>query len=129
MSDDLRITVIKLANNGLNWVTFQDCMTWAFGSRQWVAHLTSSTAPTGYNADLWQREEASAKNLIAASVLDHVFNCIKTKTSALEVWNAVKAIYQTRSKMITVDLGKKLQGTKLGNDEDARIHLTILLDL
>src|SRR6266702_4144127 len=31
--------------------------------------------------------------------------------------------------MITVDLGKKLQGTKLGNNEDAHIHLTILLDL
>ncbi len=129
MSDDSRITVIKLANDGSNWVTFRDHMTWAFGSRQWAAHLTSTTAPTGYDAALWQREEASAMNLITASVPDHVFNRIKTKTSALEVWNAVKAIYQTRSKMITVDLGKKLQGTKLDDDEDACIHLTILLNL
>ncbi len=129
MSDDLRITVIKLANDGLNWVTFQDHMTWAFGSRQWAAHLISTMAPIGYDAALWQREEASAINLITASVLDHVFNCIKTKTSALEVWNTVKVIYQTRSEMIIVDLGKKLQGTKLGDDEDACIHLTILLDL
>ena len=43
--------------------------------------------------------------------------------------NAIKALYQTRSKMITVNLGKKLQSAKLGNEDNACAHFTRLMDL
>jgi hypothetical protein len=139
MSDDLRSSVTKLASDGSNWANYRDRMVWNINSRRWAEHLAGATLPQTYFAagdingqtpqQRWDSEEAAVMNMIAASVPDHVFNRIKSKTNTHEVWTAVKAIYQTRSKMITVDLGKKLQSAKMGDDDDARAHLTQLLDL
>src|ERR1700677_4769042 len=114
-------------------------MVWNFNSCRWADHLAGPTIPQTYiNAGIvngqdpdqcWASEEAAAMNMIAASVPDHVFNCIKSKTNTHKVWNVVKAIYQTPLKMITVDLGKKLQSAKMDDDDDARVHLTQLQDL
>jgi hypothetical protein len=138
MSDD-RTAITKLAMDRSNWVTYRDRLTWAFNSRLWSDHLMGTTTPATYIAagtinrltpdQRWEAEEAAAKNMIAASVPDHIFNHIKNKTTAMEVWTTVKAIYQTRSKMITVDLSKKLQSARLGNEDDAHTHFTWLVDL
>jgi hypothetical protein len=138
MSDD-HTAITKLATDGSNWVTYRDCMHWAFNSCLWSNHLMSTTIPATYIAagtingltpdQRWAAKEAAAKNMIAASVPDHVFNRIKNKTTTMEVWAAMKAIYQTRSKIITVDLGKKLQSARLGDEDDAHAHFTWLVDL
>ena len=138
MSDD-RTTITKLATDGSNWVTYRDRMTWAFNSRLWGDHLTNASVTPAYiavgdvngqtPAQRWAAEEAAAMNMIAASVPNQVFNRIKSKTNTMEVWNTVKAIYQTRSKMHKVDLGKKLQNAKLGDEDDAHAHFTWLVDM
>jgi hypothetical protein len=134
-----RTAITKLATDGSNWVTYQDRMDWAFNSRLWSNHLMSTTIPATYIAagtingltpdQCWAAKEAAAKNMIATSVPNHIFNRIKNKTTTMEVWTAMKAIYQTRSKMITVDLGKKLQSTRLGDEDDACAHFAWLVDL
>ena len=141
MSDDLYSSIVKLANDGSNWVTYRDRMSWAFDSRQWTEHFTSPTTPQSYTAagningqtpdQRWAAEEAMAKNVIAVSVPDHIFNQIKSKTTTMEVWNAIKAIHQTSSKirMITENLRKKLQNTMLGDNDDPHAHFTQLTDL
>jgi gag-polypeptide of LTR copia-type len=139
MSDDLRINVTKLSTDGLNWVTYCDRMIWTFSSRRWSDHLTNTAITQAYidagNVNgqspqtRWDAEEAAAKQLIASSVPDHVFNRIKTQTTTRDVWNTLRSLYQTRSKMIVVDLGKKLQGTKCNDDDDVRAHFTKLNDL
>ena len=138
MSDD-RTAITKLATDGSNWVMYRDRMTWAFNSRLWGDHLTNASVTPAYiavgdvngqtPAQRWAAEEAAAMNMIAASVPDQVFNRIKSKTNTMEVWNTVKAIYQTRSKMHKVDLGKKLQNAKLGNEDDTHAHFTQLVDM
>ena len=87
MSDYLRIPTIKLATDGSNWVTYQDRMTWAFNLRGWSDHLTSSIIPATYvtagivngqsPVQRWATEEAIMKNMITATVLDHIFCRIK----------------------------------------------------
>ena len=77
MSDD-RTAITKLAMDGSNWVTDQDCMNWLFKSRLWSDHLTSTTITQPYlNAgdvngqtppQRWAAEEAAANNMIATSV-------------------------------------------------------------
>jgi hypothetical protein len=47
----------------------------------------------------------------------------------MEVWTAVEAIYQSRTKHIRVDLDRKLQNTKLGSEGDVRAHFMSLTDL
>ena len=74
-------------------------------------------------------EEATAKQLIASSVPDHVFNQIKMQITATDVWNTLQALYQTRSKMIVVDLSKKLQNIKCSDDDDVCTHFTKLDNL
>jgi hypothetical protein len=128
MSDDLRSSVTKLASDRSNWVNYRDHMVWNINSRCWAAHLTGATLPQTYIAagdingqtpqQRWDSEEAAMMNMIAASVPDHIFNCIKPKTNTHKVWTTIKAIYQTQSKMITVDLGKKLQSAKMGDNSD-----------
>ena len=128
MSND-RTIITKLATDGSNWVTYRDRMIWAFNSQWWSSHLTNTTTPAAYTAagningldpgQCWEAEEAAAMNLTATSVPDHVFNHMKSKMSTMEVWNVVKALYQSRSKMITVDLGTKLQNIKLGDEDNA----------
>jgi hypothetical protein len=136
MSNDFKVTIVKLVNDGTNWISYRDRMIWAFDNRSWSDHLTNDTVPVTWATigtvtlqQQWTAEEASTKNLIAASVPDHVFNRIKTKTNTKDIWDAIKEIYQKRLKMITVDLGQKLQGTKLGDDEDVCTHFTYLSNM
>jgi hypothetical protein len=134
MSDDLRITITNLAEDGS---TYRDRMVLNFNARCWSEHLAGATVPQAYinvgdingktPQERWEAEEATAMDIIASSVPDHVFNRIKRKTNTHEFWNAVKAIYQTRSTMIAVDL--KLLSAKLEDDNDARAHFTTLQDL
>ena len=61
--------------------------------------------------------------LLGESVPDATFGKIKDKTSTMEVWDALKALYEGRTTMIQVDLTKKLQNQKLGEDDDVCVHL------
>jgi hypothetical protein len=135
MSDN-KISILKLASDGGNWISYRDRMIWVFDNKRWAEHLTTDTVPAAWVTigtvtlqQQWDAEESSAKILIAASLPDHVFNRIKTKTNTKDIWDAIKEIYQKGSKMITVDLERKLQGTKLGDDEDTRAHFTQLSNM
>ena len=105
MSDENRMTLPKLAVDGSNWVTYRDCVLWMIRLRQCLDHFSSASITPTYTAagDIngvspaahWANEESTIMTLILASVPDHVFNCIKTKMNSFEVWNTIKAIYQT----------------------------------
>ena len=133
MSDD-RTAITKLAMDRLNWVTYWDHMIWLFKSCLWSNHLTSAMITQPYidagninsqtPPQCWAAEEAVANNMIATSVPDYIFTHIKNKTTTMEVWEAVNAVHQRRTRMIIVDLGKKLQNAKLNDDDDAHAHFT-----
>ena len=105
MSDENRMTLPKLAADGSNWVTYRDRVLWVIRQRQWLDHFSSASITPAYTAagdingvspaSRWANEESTIMTLIPASVPDHVFNRIKTKTNSFEVWNTIKAIYQT----------------------------------
>ena len=136
MNDNIQIT---LATDESNWVAYRGRMTLAFKSRQWGNHLTSATIPPTYIAvgsvngltpdQRWEAEEATAMDVIASSVPDHIFNRIKNKTNVMEVWATMKSICQSRSETAITCLYNQLQGIKLEVEEDARAHLTKLSDL
>ena len=138
MSTDTR-NITKLASDGSNWVTYRDRMTLTFRSRQWSNHFTTTTTPQSYIAardingqmpgQRWSNEEDMAMDLITSTVLDQVFNHVKMHTTTMDMWNAIKAIYQTRPEVATIDLRLKLQGTKLANEGDARAHISQLIDM
>ena len=139
MSDEHRINIPKLAADGSNWVIYRDRMLWAMSLRILSEHLTNVSMPEVYAAagtvngvdapTRWAHGEATVKQAIAASVPDSIFNHIKSKTRAKDVWDALKALFEGRSQMIVVDLRRKLQSMKCGEDDNVRVHFDQIADI
>ncbi len=139
MSDETKITVTKLVADGSNWVTYHDRMLWAVDSHGLTEHLTSSTITQAYqdagNVGIltpqmrWHLDQAAVKQLVGSSVLDTVFNTIKTGTMAKDVWDVLKKLFEGRTTLILVDLGRHLQTTRCTEEDSVREHFEWLTDL
>lgn len=85
---------------------------------------TTTTSPTieewAYQGRLEHHHtnEATVKQCIAGSIPDSLFNCIKGKTTAKEVWDALVLIFEDRSTMVAIDYRLKLQAVKCTDNED-----------
>lgn len=149
--------VPKLLADGSNWVTYRDRLRWALNARGLLGQIDQEnpepTNPTvnaplpdpsdtaavtaaaslsrGYEIRIekWQMAEATVKQCIASSVPDSIFNRIKTKKTAKDVWDAVSQIFEDRSTMVAIDLRLKLQSVKCGDTEDVRAHFDKLADM
>jgi hypothetical protein len=115
MTDDTtthKLHVEKLVADGSNWVTYRDRMMWALRSRRLQDHLTSTTPTAVYTACgtvdnvtpqmRWDNDEAMAMYTIAASIPNSVFTSVKSNTTAKDVWDALKALYEGRTTMVLV---------------------------
>jgi len=139
MSDEFNIRITKLAADGANWVTYRDRIMWALDTKGLLDHLTNDTITSDYSTAgtidglvpeaRWKRNEAMVKQLVAGSVPDTVFSQIKAGLKAKEVWDQLRALYEGHSRLILVDLHKRLQNTRCGADDDIRAHFDKLADL
>src|SRR5258707_5099699 len=139
MGDDFKTNVERLISDGSNWVTYRDRMIWSLRSRQLMEHLASSTVPAAYiNAgDInhqtpqmrWESEEAITMQIIAVSIPNSVFTTVKTHTTAKDMWDALKALYEGRTTMILVKLSQQLQSTRCGDEENIHKHFDKLANL
>jgi hypothetical protein len=50
----------------------------------------------------WDNDEATAMYTIAASIPNSVFTSVKSNTTAKDVWDALKALYEGRTTMVLV---------------------------
>ncbi|TFY61298.1 hypothetical protein EVG20_g7113 [Dentipellis fragilis] len=122
-----------------NWVMYHDRLSWALGARNLESHLTSESMPATYAlsgtlggvsaGQRWTMGEAVIKQYIAVSVPDTIFNRIKGGARAKDVWDSLKKIFEGRSRMIVVDLRRKLQSQKCGEKDNVRTHFDDLADL
>jgi LTR polyprotein gag-polypeptide-like protein len=132
-------SVKKLVSDGSNWVTYHDRMIWSLRFCGLLDHLTSTTTTASYtNASninnitpqaRWDTNEAITMQVIAASIPNSVFTNIKSKTTARDVWNALKAMYEGRTIMMLVRLSQQLQSMHYGDDDNIRKHFDKLADL
>src|ERR1700678_195681 len=155
--DETIFKVPKLLADGSNWVTYRDRLRWALSARGLLDNITDSipepTNPTvndpppdpsdtaaiaahtslnrGYaiRIEKWATAEATVKQCIASTVPDSIFNRIKAKKSAKDVWDAVTEIFEDRSTMVAIDLRLKLQSIKCGENEDVRTHFSKLAEM
>ncbi len=136
MNEDYKINIFKLAADGSNWVTYRDRMKYALDTRGWAGHLVSTAVTQEYKdaGDIggvkpetrWKADEAVVRQLIIASVPDSVFNHIKGGANAKSVWDELKKIFEGRTRNLLIDLGRKLQNTKCGEDDDIHAHFESL---
>ena len=121
-------TLTKLAPNGLNWVTYYDCITWLFQTCKWSEHLTNDQVTQSYvtagdingvtPAQFWEAEECIITQLITESVPNTVLSKIWFKTNTMEIFTTLKGLYKGHTTMIMVDMTRKLQNTKCREDDD-----------
>ncbi|KAF8150855.1 hypothetical protein B0H34DRAFT_625771, partial [Crassisporium funariophilum] len=124
--------VPKLLADGGNWVTYRNQLRWALTARGLLKHIDNVTSKpvdpntgistpspsdaTTYNTRLamdiayearaqkYEMAEATVKQSIASSVPDSIFNRIKTKKTAKDVWDAITEIFESCSTMVAIDL-------------------------
>jgi hypothetical protein len=139
MGDNYRLSVEKLLLDGSNWVSYQDRFQWALEAKDWQDHLTSTTMTQAY-IDLgnvnnvppprrWLLDNCTVKQMILSSVPNEVFSNIKRQTHTKDVWDALKAIFEGRSSLISVNLGQRLQSTKCSEDDSIHDHFAKLADM
>ena len=74
----------------------------------------------------WKRGEAIVKQQIAATIPDSLFMKIRDKGTALEIWEALKGDFQNKSRMVAVDLRRRLQQERCAEKGDVRVHFSKL---
>ena len=77
-----------------------------------------------YTKDLNQylQEQAIVFQQISSTIPDSLYLKIKGKPTVKEAWDALKANFERRSRMITIELRKRLQDTRCAENGNLRTH-------
>ncbi len=145
--DFLRIPELDVA--GANWVVYKDRFQWAIDARGLLEHIDGSeTEPanpitvTALDAEgkvaskpadnekletewkkevkTWRQGEAVVKQQIAGTIPDSLFMKIRGKGSAREIWEALAGDFEKKSRMVSVDLRRRLQDERCSEKGDVR---------
>jgi len=74
----------------------------------------------------WKQGEAVVKQQIATTIPDSLFIKIRDKGTALEIWGAIQGDFQNKSRMVVVDLRRRLQQEKCAKRGNVREHFSKL---
>ena len=96
-------------------------MTAAYGSAGTIGGLSASTQ--------WAHGKVTVKQVIAASVLNSIFNQIKGSMRTMDVWDTLKALFEGRMQTIVVDLHRQIQSMKCREDNNVRTHFNNITNL
>ena len=75
---------------------------------------------------VWKLGEAVVKQQIAATIPDSLFMKIRGKGTAHEIWEALTKDFQNKSRMVSVDLRRRLQQQRCADKGDVRTHFSTL---
>src|SRR5271168_1895617 len=138
----------KLEIDGLNWVIFKDRFLFAAAAGSLKGHIDGSGKPpvnplptpcvpltedqkaemSEYSALLtkWEMEENIMKQALASVIPDSLFIEVRKMETALSMWDAVRNQREKKSRMVTIDMRRKLQSEKCTEQGDVRAHLVKL---
>ncbi|KAF8179446.1 hypothetical protein BJ912DRAFT_855628, partial [Pholiota molesta] len=118
----MKVPMLDVA--GTNWVIYKDRFLWSIDARRLLEHVDGSAMEPRYPTEaeelsmadsllmqewrkelkVWKQGEAVFKQQIAASIPDSLFMKVRNETTAFNIWKALSAIFQTKSRMVAVDL-------------------------
>jgi hypothetical protein len=142
------LRIPKLDVSGTNWVIFKDRFTWALDARGILDHIDGSgSEPTepveeGDKTDAekheklvaewkkdvkeWKQGEAIAKQQIASSIPDSLFMKVRAKGTAHEIWTELGKHFEKRSRMVSIDLRRRLQELRCADKGSIIDHFATL---
>lgn len=127
--------------NGYNWVAYQHRMELTMDVLKLKDHLTNAEMPESYAsaetidgvtpAIRWDRDDATAKQYIAASLPESTFIRISKESRAKDVWDKLQETFGNKHRigLAVALLERRLFNKRCGDDEDVRSHFEKLLDL
>jgi hypothetical protein len=129
----------KLAEDGSNWITYRNRMQWTMKMRGLGDHLTNTAITKSYEdagdvsgpspPQRWVKGEIKASGLLDATIPDEVFHKVKDTANVKEVWDRLKGEFEGISGSVLVDLWRKFQTTRCGEDDDVRARFSKLTHL
>src|SRR5882762_1953369 len=144
------VRIPKLEVDGSNWVIFKDCFAFAAAAAGLEKHIDGTgSAPnppvfalggptpltTAQTTEIeqyeekqskWMMGEAVVRQAIATTIPDSLFIEVRKEVTARLMWEAVRMKREKKSRMVTVDLRRKLQAEKCSEHDDMRAHLNKL---
>ena len=145
------LRIPKLDVSGSNWVLYKERFFWALDARAILDHVdgtseepadpvprTSREAKTLSDTEKeldkewkkeikeWKQSEAIAKQQIASSIPDSLFMKIRAKGTAYEIWKELENHFQNRSRMVSVDLRRRIQDLRCAEKGDMLSHFATL---
>jgi len=122
-----KITILKLSDDGSNWVNYRDHVLWLLESQTIDNHIDHNSPPTAYQnqgkvrgveyADRWKKEETAIKQVIGPSIPCAAFSCIKGQKHVKGVWTILKQIYKEKTRALAVDLMQRFRNTRCGEND------------
>jgi len=125
------VQIPKLEVDGSNWVIFKDRFLFAAAAASLKGHidgtgkLPENPIPTS-RGPKWEMEENIIKQALASVIPDSLFVEVRRKETALSMWDAIKNQREKKSRMVTVDMRRRLQSEKCQEHGDVRAHLVKL---
>jgi len=112
------LRIPKLEVSGTNWVIFKDRFTWALDARSILDHIDG----TG------EEPKDPISSEIRAQVLSKplMFMKIRAKGTAYEIWKELGGHFEKRSRMVSIDLRRRLQELRCADKGDIIEHLSTL---
>jgi len=147
------LRIPKLEVSGTNWVIFKDRFTWALDARGILDHIDGTNLEPAdpiskevraetplvlsegqaklvdewkKNVKEWKQGEAVAKQQIASSIPDSLFMKVRAKGTAYEIWTELGNHFEKRSRMVSIDLRRRLQELRCADKGDIVEHLSTL---
>ncbi len=137
--------VPQCKGDGTNWTFYCNCFVFAAKAAQLDDYLVETAAPLSVPVpadpanptkeetnsinchpgvvQLWKANKAIVKQALASTIPNLLFLKVKGKLLAGKMWKRVKEEFEKRSKMMTVDLCKKLQKKRCPENSNVKAHL------
>jgi Reverse transcriptase (RNA-dependent DNA polymerase)/gag-polypeptide of LTR copia-type/GAG-pre-integrase domain len=145
------LRIPKLDVSGSNWVLYKERFFWALDARAILDHVDGKSAEPAdpiseksreanklteeekelekqWKKELreWKQGEAVAKQQIASSIPDSLFMKIRAKSTAYEIWKELEGHFQNRSRMVSIDLRRRIQDLRCAEKGDMVAHFATL---
>ena len=149
------LRIPKLEVSGTNWVLFKDRFSLALDARGILDHIDGTGVEpkdpisaairaavteekpltddqkkleTEWKKDTkdWKQAEAIAKQQIASSIPDSLFMKVRGKGSAYDIWTELGKHFEKRSRMVSIDLRRRLQELRCADKANIVEHFATL---
>ena len=139
MADLTKLDLVRLASDGANWVSYKDRLDVTLRMRRWQEHLIEDAVTQAYEdrgpvnniepGMRWEDDDQAVKHIIMNSIPDELFIRIKSGVNAKAWWDSLKTICEGRSRSLLIDLGRRLQNTYCGDNDNVRAHFAKLANI